>query len=65
MSKNDVTGDEIITKNSTESYRDNYDLIFGKPRMKISMKISKIDIMGVNGEYEHDQEVSNPVVERK
>ena len=61
MSKNDVTGDEIITKNSTEVYRDNYDLIFGKTRMKIS----KIDIMGVNGEYEHDQEVSNPVVERK
>jgi len=29
-SKNDITGDTIATKNSTEAYRENFDLIFGK-----------------------------------
>jgi len=27
---NDITGDSIQTKSSTEKYRDNYDRIFGK-----------------------------------
>lgn len=27
---NDITGDSIQTKSSTELYRDNYDRIFGK-----------------------------------
>jgi hypothetical protein len=27
---NDITGDSIITKSSTEKYRDNWDRIFGK-----------------------------------
>jgi hypothetical protein len=29
VSVNDITGDSIITKSSTEKYRDNYDRIFG------------------------------------
>jgi hypothetical protein len=29
-SKNDITGDTIATKNSTEAYRENFDRIFGK-----------------------------------
>ena len=28
--KNDITGDSIQTRGTTEAYRDNYDLIFGK-----------------------------------
>lgn len=28
--KNDVTGDSLITKASSEAYRNNYDLIFKK-----------------------------------
>lgn len=28
--KNDITGDSLISKTNSESYRNNYDLIFGK-----------------------------------
>ncbi len=30
--KNDVTGDSLITKAPTDAYRDNYDAIFNKPK---------------------------------
>lgn len=30
VSVNDITGDSILTKSSTEKYRDNWDKIFGK-----------------------------------
>lgn len=30
MSKNDVTGDRLVTKQTTDAYRDNYDQIFCK-----------------------------------
>lgn len=30
VAKNDITGDSIQTKNSSQKYRDNYDLIFRK-----------------------------------
>lgn len=30
MSKNDITGDKLISKTNTKSYEDNYDLIFKK-----------------------------------
>lgn len=29
-SKNDITGDKLATKPSSEAYRDNWDRIFGK-----------------------------------
>jgi hypothetical protein len=32
VSKNDITGDEIKTKEASDSYRDNFDKIFGKPK---------------------------------
>jgi hypothetical protein len=32
VSKNDITGDEIKTKEVSDSYRDNFDKIFGKPK---------------------------------
>jgi hypothetical protein len=36
MSKNDITGDEIKSKPSTEKYRENYDKIFGNKKYNIS-----------------------------
>jgi len=33
-STNDVTGDKIQTKNVSETYRNNFDLIFRKPVLK-------------------------------
>lgn len=32
MSKNEITGDEIKTKGISNSYRENFDKIFGKPQ---------------------------------
>ncbi len=31
-SHNDITGDRIATKNVSDAYRNNYDLIFGKKK---------------------------------
>lgn len=33
--KNDITGDSIQTRGVSESYRNNYDLIFGKKKKNI------------------------------
>lgn len=30
--KNDITGDSLISKTNTDAYRDNYDRIFGKKK---------------------------------
>lgn len=30
IAKNDITGDKLATKGTTDAYRDNYDRIFGK-----------------------------------
>jgi len=32
--KNDVTGDSMVSKETTDVYRNNWDAIFGKPRGK-------------------------------
>lgn len=32
MGINDITGDTIITPSSTEAYRDNYEVIFTRPK---------------------------------
>jgi len=31
MSKNEITGDKLVTKETTDQFRDGYDLIWGKP----------------------------------
>ena len=36
--RNDITGDEIKTKEITDKYRENFDLIFGKPEPKVQLK---------------------------
>jgi len=34
MTKNDITGDKLISKSNSDNYRDNYDAIFNKPTEK-------------------------------
>ena len=34
VARNDITGDAIQTKGASQSYRDNYDLIFRKNKTK-------------------------------
>lgn len=34
MSKNDITGDRLVTKVSSPAFRNNYDAIFKKPPFK-------------------------------
>lgn len=33
--RNDITGDAIATKGTTDAYRDNYDRIFGKKKQQL------------------------------
>ena len=33
--RNDITGDKLITKSTNDNYRDNYDRIFGKRNGKL------------------------------
>lgn len=35
VARNDITGDAIQTRGSSDAYRDNYDLIFGKKKNKV------------------------------
>ena len=39
--RNDITGDEIKTKEITDKYRENFDLIFGKPQPKEQRKLER------------------------
>lgn len=34
MSKNEITGDKLVTKETTDKFRDGYDLIWGKKKVK-------------------------------
>lgn len=34
IAKNDITGDKLASRGTTEAYRNNYDLIFGKKQLK-------------------------------
>jgi hypothetical protein len=40
-SHNDITGDRIATKNITDAYRNNYDLIFGKKKVNQETECKK------------------------
>lgn len=37
-SRNDITGDKLVSKETTKQYRDNYDAIFGTPLYNIPNK---------------------------
>lgn len=49
--KNDITGDSIQTRGTSEAYRDNYDLIFGK---KKKTEAEKFDDAVMKNEYYGD-----------
>lgn len=36
--RNDITGDSLVSKKTNEKFRDNYDLIFGKPKKDKPLK---------------------------
>lgn len=40
MSRNDITGDNIATKGTTDAYRDNYDRIFGALKDKGALDVA-------------------------
>ena len=37
---NEITGDSIMTKTASSSYRDNYDRIFGKKRSPETLQVT-------------------------
>ena len=50
--KNDITGDSIQTRGTSEAYRSNYDLIFGKKNKKV--KEDEDDKVSVQVQTERD-----------
>ncbi|MDC6481081.1 hypothetical protein PQZ46_00860 [bacterium] len=49
--RNDITGDELRSKTSTEKYRDNYDKIFGNKDQKHKQQ----DLTELNGDGNRDR----------
>ena len=48
--KNDITGDALISKVNTKAYEDNFDKIFGKKKKQADdWDESRIDTIGQNG----------------
>lgn len=56
-SSNDITGDKLQSKSTTQSYRDNWDLIFSKKSDEKSDSINK-DLNPLSEEIEPD--ANNP-----
>ena len=52
--KNDITGDSLISKTNSEAYRNNYDLIFGKGKNNVKRTGCNDGTMG-NGSGGNDQ----------
>ena len=44
VARNDITGDSIQTKGTSNAYRDNYDLIWGKKNMQVRVQENENDI---------------------
>ena len=42
MTKNDITGDKLVSKKNSDAYRDNYDAIFNKSEPKVEEKDDEI-----------------------
>lgn len=55
VARNDITGDAIQTKGTTDSYRDNYDMIFRKNKKTDSRKFDEQVVMK-NEYYDLDGE---------
>ena len=46
VAKNDITGDSIQTKTTSDSYRDNYDLIFRSGKVVSKSQAKRLAAMG-------------------
>ena len=44
MSKNDITGDKIISKKNTTDYTDNFDAIFRKRKAEIDEQLAELEV---------------------
>lgn len=44
VARNDITGDAIQTGKTSDAYRDNYDLIWGKKNMQVRVQENTEDI---------------------
>ena len=44
MSKNDITGDKIISKKNTTDYTDNFDNIFRKRKQEIDEQLAEAEV---------------------
>jgi hypothetical protein len=42
MTKNDITGDKLVSKKNSDAYRDNYDAIFNKSEVKTEEKDDEV-----------------------
>jgi len=49
--KNDVTGDSMVSKETTDVYRNNWDAIFGKPRGKTFGKAGEMSMERYENAY--------------
>ena len=58
VAKNDITGDSIMTKTVSSSYRDNYDRIFGK---KSSPETLQVTTENSDAEQVNQQTEASPV----
>ena len=58
MSRNDITGDKLISKTNSKAYEDRYDLIFGK-------KDAPVDIVETNVADDIAQHIKNYEVGHK
>lgn len=56
VAKNDITGDSIMTKTVSSSYRDNYDRIFGK-----KSSLETLQVTTENAEQTDKQTKETPV----
>ena len=57
VAKNDITGDSIQTRGSSEAFRNNYDLIFRKKKVEeVSTEEYDVPLTRYNDETRHVKE---------
>ena len=52
--RNDITGDALISKTNSKEYEANWDKIFGKKKKEETFDEDRIDIIGQNGNIGYD-----------
>ena len=61
VAKNDITGDSIQTKGVSDTYRNNYDLIFGKKKVEDNTDVTKNEFQDVLSTEEALTEYDEPL----